>query len=181
MPCAIRLLLSYRDKLLSPRRPQLSMNRLAGLLGSVTRANIVEALALSPRPLTAYRMARVYDMNVAKVYAEVKRLRRLGVLGLARKEAGQEYVLADGDLRSLALRMASRVQTYESWRSPESRRRRFRAGLSLVPPLPVGPPVEPEYAVPRRMEGELDNLAALGRRKFDSRYRRTGEREYALI
>lgn len=50
------------------------MDRLVQLLGSSTRANIVELLVLAKKPLSAYRVSKVYNMNIGKVYIEMKRL-----------------------------------------------------------------------------------------------------------
>jgi hypothetical protein len=157
------------------------MNRLAELLGSSTRANIVQALALSDKPLTAYRLARRYNMNVAKVYLEMKRLEGLGLLKLAGTNGKREYLLVDVDLQNLALRLSPRVQTYESWRSDESRRERFRMGLAAVPRSAPGGGPNPLRQGKRRFPGELENLAVLGRRKFDSKYRKTAGRSYARV
>lgn len=55
------------------------MSRLGELLGSRTRGNVVEALALSGEPLAACRVAKSYNMNIAKAYKEMKRLSDLGV------------------------------------------------------------------------------------------------------
>jgi len=154
------------------------MNRLGELLGSTTRGNLVEALALSDRRLTAYGVARAYNMNIAKVYTEAKRLEGLGLVRSAKGNRGREYELVDDNLRDLALKLSSRVLTYESWKSPESKRIRFRMGLSSVPRLPL---VRQQAVVDtggRRMPGELENLAILGRKKFDAKYRRMSERSY---
>lgn len=157
------------------------MNRLAVLLGGSTKGNIVEALALSRKPMTAYRVARAYNMNVAKVYVEMKRLAALGMVRPTEGRRGLEYGLADDDLRRLAVRLSSRVQTYDSWRSTESRAARFREGLAVVPPVTLSPGPRTGKGARRRMPGELDNLAALGRRRFDAKYRRTSGRLYARL
>jgi len=157
------------------------MSRLGQLLGSTTRGNVVEALALSAKNLTAYGVAKAYHMNVAKVYVEMKRLEGLGMLRSARGARGKEYELADENLRGLALKLSSRVQTLESWRNPESRRVRFRMALASVPRFSLieHPTVVDETR--RRMPGELENLAVLGRKMFDAKYRRTGGRSFDRI
>jgi len=157
------------------------MSRLGQLLGSTTRGNVVEALALSAKNLTAYGVAKAYHMNVAKVYVEMKRLEGLGMLRSARGARGKEYELADENLRGLALKLSSRVQTLESWRNHESRRVRFRMALASVPRFSLieHPTVVDETR--RRMPGELENLAVLGRKMFDAKYRRTGGRSFDRI
>jgi hypothetical protein len=158
------------------------MNRLGELLGSVTRGNIIEALALSDRPLTAYRVARAYNMNVAKVYVEMKKLNNLGLVKPAeRSERGTEYELVDDDLRNLALKLSTRVQTYESWKSGESKRARFRMGLVSVPRVSLEGTQKAAEPIQRRMPGELENLAILGRKKFDSKYRNSTRRDFDRV
>ncbi|HKT22642.1 MAG TPA: helix-turn-helix domain-containing protein [Nitrososphaerales archaeon] len=155
------------------------MNRLGELLGSRTRGNVVEALALSEKPLTAYRVAKSYNMNVAKVYREMKKLSDLGMLKASSAGPAREYELADEDLKDLALKLSSRVLTYSSWRSMDSKRERFRMGLQAVPEFAIEagePPAETRKAL-----GELENLATLGRSKFDAKYRRKSGREYARL
>ena len=159
----------------------LGMNRLGELLGSTTRGNLVEALALSDRSLTAYGVAKAYNMNIAKVYIEMKRLEGLGLVRSAKGGRGKAYELVDDSLRDLALRLSSRVQTYDSWRSPESRRARFRMGLAPLPQFSLSGGSTVAESGQRRMAGELENLAALGRKKFDAKYRRMGERSFDRI
>jgi hypothetical protein len=156
------------------------VNGLGELLGSSTRGNIVEALALSQSPLTAYRIAKRYNMNMAKVYLEMKRLERLRVVTSSPGGRGQEYELVDGSLRTLALKFCSRVKTYEAWRSSESRRERFRMGLAVVPRFKVGARASAP-GVKTRLPGELENLAVLGRKKFDLKYSQTAGNEYDTI
>ena len=157
------------------------MNRLGELLGSRTKGNIVEALALAERPLTAYGVAKSYNMNIAKVYGEMKRLERLGLVRPTARKRGVEYELVDDDLKRLALKLSSRVQTYDSWRSDESRRRRFRMGFAAIPRFSLEGDAKALSVEERRMPGELVNLATLGRKKFDAKYRRREGREYDRV
>ncbi len=156
--------------------------RLAELLGSSTRANIVEALALAREPLSAYRVSKMYNMNTAKVYIEMKKLANLGLVSSGRGNRGSKYSLADGNLRSLALKLSSsRVITYDEWRRPEAKAQRFRSGLIRVPKFSLGRPAKTLDAKPTRMPGELDTLALLAKNKFENKYRRTGDREYVRL
>lgn len=140
----------------------------------------MEALAVSPKPLTPYRVAKEYDMNVAKVYIEMKRLTRLGVVRAAGRRRGVEYRLADEDLRGLALKYSSRVVPLEEWNSPQQRASRLRMGLRRIPPYAIE--LAKDIATkPTRLPGELDGLASLGRKRFDARYRRVAEREFARV
>lgn len=157
------------------------MSRLGELLGSKTRGNVVEALALSEKPLSAYRIARSYNMNVAKVYGEAKRLDRLGVLKSSTAGSVREYTLADADLKKLALKLGSRVTTYEEWASREAKRERFLNGMASVPRFEFDRKPSTADPLERRLPGELENLATLGRKKFDSKYAKTSERSYARV
>jgi hypothetical protein len=51
-------------------------------------------------------------------------------------------------------------------------------GLALVPRFSLEGRSTVADTTLRRMPGELENLAILGRKKFDAKYRRTGERCY---
>jgi DNA-binding transcriptional ArsR family regulator len=157
------------------------MNPLAQLLGSSTRGNLVQALALSKRPLTSYRVAKLYHMNVAKVYIEMKKLAEMGLVEAVRRKRGAEYRLADADLKRLALRLSSRVVTFDAWSSMEAKKARFRMGLGSVPQVSLERPEGEVTEKPTRMPGELENLAVLGRKRFDSKYRKIGEREYGHV
>ena len=128
--------------------------------------------------MTAYGVAKAYNMNIAKVYLEMKRLERLGLIRSATGRRGKEYELADESLKDLAMKLCSRVQTYESWKSAESRRARFRMGLAAIPPVSAQQPGMTPSPQMRKPLGELENLAALGRKRFDVKYHRTGERNY---
>lgn len=157
------------------------MNSLAQLLGSSTRGNLVQALALSSTPLTSYRVAKLYHMNVAKVYIEMKRLAEMGLVEAVRWRRGAEYRLADEDLRRLALKLASGVVTFDAWSSKKAKRARFRMGLWPIPQVSLGRLEGGVTEKPTRMPGELENLAVLGRKRFDSKYRKTGEREFGRV
>ena len=165
------------DKLITSLGSRLAMNRLGELLGSATRGNLLEGLALSDTGMTAYGVAKAYNMNVAKVYLEMKRLERLGLVKSSAGIRGKEYALADESLKDLALKLSSRVQTYSSWKSPESRRDRFRMGLASIPPVSIER-LETGSPIARKPLGELENLAILGRKRFGVKYVRTGERSY---
>jgi hypothetical protein len=115
-------------------------------------------------------------LNVSKVYLE---LRKLNGLGLVEVESGRgkSYRLSDDDLKSVVSKLSPRVMSLGRWKSKESKAWRFRMGMQAVPEFRV----EGEGALvkPTRLSGELTVLATLGRRKFDSKYRRTGSREIA--
>ena len=154
------------------------MNRLGVLLGSTTRGNLVEALALSGRPLTSYRVAKSYNMNVAQVYIEMKRLARLGLVRGVKATRGVEYELVDDDLRRLVLKLSTRVVRYEDWRSNSAKRARFRSGFVDVPEILLALPRKSYETKPTRLPGEVDNLPALAKRRFEAKCGRKAPREY---
>lgn len=157
------------------------MGRLGELLGGTTRGNVVEALAMSQKPLTCYRISKLYNMNVAKVYVTMRKLAALGFVSPSRGRGGIGYRLRDENLRKLALTLSTRVVTYEAWSSQEARRERFRSGLSLVPASPLGKARKLVTARPTRVPGELDNLALLARARFDDKYSRSPDGVYDSI
>ena len=154
------------------------MKPLAELLGSSTRANIVEALSLGKEPVSAYQVAKAYNMNVAKVYIEMKRLGNLGLLSVTKGKRGVKYTLVDESLRTLALKFSNRVITLDSWRSPRARAKRFRDGLILVPKFSLGKPLDNK---PLRSLDELNTLALLVKSQFEKKYSRTGDRNYDRV
>jgi len=157
------------------------MSRLSIVLGSATRGNVVEALALAVRPMTSYRIARSYNMNIAKVYSETKKLASLGLIKGSTGERGTVYELVDEDLRRLALRLANRVVPFETWKGTEARKGRTRAGYSVVPRFSMGGRVTLLPVKPTRMEGELENLALLAKKRFDAKYSKVSSREYDYL
>jgi hypothetical protein len=136
---------------------------------------------MSEGPLTCYRVSKLYNMNIAKVYVAMKKLAALGLVAPSRGRGGIEYRICDEDLRRLALKLATRVVTYEAWNSQDARKERFRLGLSLIPALPLGRPRKPMSIKQTRIPGELDSLALLARAKFDGKYRKTPDGAYDSI
>lgn len=156
------------------------MSDLGELLGSETRAKIVASLAVRTGAPTAYLLAKENGVNVAKVYGEMKRLARLGAVRARGEGRGVGYELVDGDLRRLARRYSSTVVSYGQWASRGARAKRLRMGLAEVPAY-AAPRAEGGPTKPTRLEGELDTLAALGRKRFDAKYVRTSARSYARL
>ncbi len=157
------------------------MSPLGALLGSITKGNIVEALALSEMPLTCYRIAKMYNMNIAKVYIAMKILATLGLVRSSRGRSGVEYILLDEDLQRLAKKLSPRVITYEVWKGQDAKRNRFRSGLLRVPLLSLGRSTRSLERKTTRIPGELENLAHLARKKFDAKYRRISDGAYVTI
>ena len=156
------------------------MGRLDALLGRSTRANLLEALALSDEPLTLYQVAKTYGMNIAKTYSEAGNLARLGIIKAVGRARGVTYILADEDVRRLVFRMSSRVLTFEKWAGDDEATKRFRSGMEEIPSFRLESP-SGLARKPSRLPGELDAMAALGRRKFEKKYRMVADREFASI
>ena len=133
---------------------------------------------MSGRPLTSYRVAKSYNMNVAKVYIEMKWLARLGLVRPTKGSRGAEYELCDDDLRRLSLKLVDRVVEYGDWRSDVSKGERLRAGLAVVPEILLTQPLEAYVSKPTRLPGELDNLVILAKSRFETKYRRRHGREF---
>ncbi|MDG6898109.1 MAG: winged helix-turn-helix transcriptional regulator [Nitrososphaerota archaeon] len=157
------------------------MDPLAWLLGSSTRAGVVRALSSSDKPLTSYRVAKRFNLNVPKVYKELGRMAEVGLVKASMNRKAREYSLADDDLRRLALRMSPGFVTLEGWSSEEARKLRFRAGLGKKKRNSKGATPANVPVKPTRSPGELESLARLGRRAFDSRYREMGPRTLGAV
>lgn len=159
----------------------MAVDRLARLLGSSTRANLIRALAMSSSPLTSYRVATLYNMNVPKVYGEMRNLTSLGVVEPTSQGRGVKYRLVDDDLKRLVLRLSPDVVTLEAWRSEEAKRIRFRAGLGTGQDFTQRPSTRRAASKTTKLPAELLTLARLGRERFDSRYRRLGARTFGAV
>lgn len=157
------------------------MTRLAELLGSITRASVVEALAFGKKPLSAYRIARMYNLNIPKVYLEIKRLSKMGLVTALQGRKGIEYTLNDESIRTLATKLGSRTILYSEWRAQKNQL--LRDGLLKVPRFSISSPREPvtNFEKTTRLRGELDTLALLARKKFDKKYCQIGDRVYARV
>ncbi len=157
------------------------MDPLAWLLGSSTRASIIRALSVSNEPLTSYRVAKEFNLNVAKVYKELRKMAESGLVESSAGRKAREYRLVDDDLKRLAIRMSSGFVTLESWSSDEARRKRFRAGVGGKKSRSKVAPPRNLTVKPTRLPGELENLAVLGRRAFDSKYKKMGSGTLGVV
>lgn len=167
------------------------MSPLAQLLGSSTRAKIVEVLAQNKETkLSAYRISKLYNINMSKVYIEVKKLTKLNLLRAWKGKKGVEYSLEDLHLRDLAIRLSSssstfpRTISYDDWSEPKARAQRLRNGLLRVPQFSLGKKsekIKSLVAKPTRMPGELDNLAVLARKRFDRKYEMKSAQQYVRV
>ena len=154
---------------------------LAKLLGSSTRATIILALAREKKKISAYRISKMYNINVSKTYVEMKKLADMNLLRASKGQKGLEYSLEDKNLRELAIKLSSRTIPYDAWNDRKARALRLRNGLISIPKFSLVRKNRQLYAKPPRMRGELDNLAVLARSKFDQKYRMIGAREYAKV
>lgn len=83
---------------------------LAAVFGSRTRLLTLAVLANAEKPLTGYRVAAVAGLPRPKVYAELRRAKRVGLT----RELAAGVVLVDADVRAL-LRKRVRVRWDEEW------------------------------------------------------------------
>lgn len=123
--------------------PESLDTRLATLFGSETRLRVLAVLAGAPRPVTGYRLAVAAAVPFSKVYRELARLERAGLV--ARGPGG--WRAADADVVRL-LRKRVRVAWDGPWFTERQRRR--RADRRLLDSLERrAPPPFPDRWTPR--------------------------------
>ena len=150
---------------------------LVAFCGSETRVRTLGVLANAEFPMTGYRVAKVAGVPESKVYPELRKGIRVGIV---RKERSG-YRLIDSDLRGL---LRKRVRLFwdvdwdrarEGWGAETSRileqgmsaiRRRLQGDVSYLRPKGWKPP-----AAARRWNRELRRP-----RGKDARLRRRGQR-----
>lgn len=91
--------------------------RLTVLFGSETRVRTLAVLAGAHRPMTPYRVGKVGSIPMAKVYREIARLGRAGLL----RQEGGGWILVNDDLRRFLLRRI-RVAWGKDWFQERSQR-----------------------------------------------------------
>jgi hypothetical protein len=91
---------------------------LTSLFGSRNRLMTLAVLANSDEPLTGYRVAKVAHLPRQKVYPEIRRGIKAGLI----RRSGAGYSLADPDVRAL-LRKRVRIRWDEEWDRARSGRR----------------------------------------------------------
>jgi DNA-binding transcriptional ArsR family regulator len=81
--------------------------RLVAVFGSATRLLALATLASSEVPLTAYRVAKTAGVPRTRVYKELRRLARAGVVEASKGGSGEEvWTLLDPEVRQLLQRRA---------------------------------------------------------------------------
>jgi len=90
---------------------------LVAFCGSETRVSTLGVLANAERPLTGYRISKLAGLQPIKVYRELERAIRAGLVG--KSESG--YRLLDRDVRTL-LQKRVRVSWSEAWFADEGER-----------------------------------------------------------
>jgi hypothetical protein len=98
---------------------------LVTLFGSETRVSVLAVLAGASRPLTGYRVAKVSGVQPIKAYAELRRLRAVGIV----REVSSGWVLSDPEIRRLVGNRV-RVTWAEDWQAGESERAQRAARLA---------------------------------------------------
>jgi hypothetical protein len=131
--------------------------QLLAAFGSATRLRTVAVLANAFRPLTGYRVGKTGGIALPKVYRELHRLERAGVV--ARR--GKGWVLTDRELGALVAQRI-RISWSEDWDAELRRRAPEIAALhENLGRIPRAKP--PKRFVPRRPE-EYDRPAFKDRR-----------------
>lgn len=122
--------------------------RLAALFGSEARLRTLGVLANAFRPLTGYRVGRTADVALPKVYRELRRLQRVGLVA----HAADGWTLTDPDVESF-LRKRYRVSWSVDWFQEVARRASDdKALLARLRRLP--PPKFPRGWKPRARGGD---------------------------
>jgi len=101
---------------------------LVTVFGSETRVRTLAALASTNRPLTAYRVGKMGEVSMPKVYREVARLAKAGLV----TRRGSGWILLDSDIRNL-LRRRVRFSWSEDWFADEADRARRAARIAAEP------------------------------------------------
>jgi len=93
----------------------------AALFGSESRALILAPLANAFDPMTAYRIAAVAQLQRTKVYSELRRLEKAGIVRSSSVADGPTvWTLTDPDLRAF-LRRRVRFWSWADWQRRRSR------------------------------------------------------------
>ncbi|MCI4351879.1 MAG: hypothetical protein L3K14_00600 [Thermoplasmata archaeon] len=97
---------------------------LVALFGSETRVSVLAVLAGASRPSTGYRVAKIARIQPIKVYAELRRLRKAGIVREVLAEGGRSgWELSAPDVRRLVGDRV-RVSWSDDWFAGESERAR---------------------------------------------------------
>jgi len=80
--------------------------------GSRTRALTLAVLANAEEPFTGYRVAKIAGLNPSKVYRELLRASKAGLI--RRDRTGNGYIIADPDVRTF-LRRRLRIRWDDEW------------------------------------------------------------------
>lgn len=158
----------------------MNADRLSQLLGSPARAKIIRILASTITPVSAYRVAKIYDMNVNNVYSEIKKLANLGLVSTVTGKRGAQYALIDKNLRALALKLSPNLIGYDEWSMLEVRARRIKSEEIKVPNF-LGKKRKPSDILPREILDGLNIIALTARKSFDKKYRQVGEHDYVRV
>ncbi len=117
---------SNKDTMNTSRRRSSTMSfevdrGLVTLFGSETRVRTLAPLASAYAPMTAYRIASISGAQRTKIYAELRRLAKAGVVrGRANRAV---WELIDPDVRRI-FRRRMRVSWWEDWMNNPERRAR---------------------------------------------------------
>ncbi len=140
---------------------------LACVFGSSTRLGVLAILANSSQPLTAYRIARMLDVNPPKVYTELTRLREAKVVTESPTgNRSRGFSLADPDVAEL-LRKRVRISSQGAWLAEVETRSRSVPEVSEIvrsisledyPPSPEKVPHRSEFLRPRSKDRTLSRM-----------------------
>jgi DNA-binding transcriptional ArsR family regulator len=134
----------------------------AALFGSENRALVLAVLANASRPLTGYRIAKVFGGQRVKVNSELRRLAEAGVVDRQPTDGGRNgWVLIDANLGAF-VRSRIRITFVSQWDT----QRRFGPGAvdKLLAEIEVGlpsPQSDPEFYRPNGWRANRETLRSL--------------------
>jgi len=146
---------------------------IVALFGSETRAKVLGFLADVREPKTGYAVAGAIEVKPPKVYGELKRLAKGGILELVADPGGPaRYRLGAGPLREFVVRRV-RITTFGEWFSRPRRQARDRLLEEARSLRVVLPRSEADRAsVPNPSEFQRPRGKALALRRIGSDPRR---------
>jgi predicted transcriptional regulator len=128
---------------------------LVALCGSATRVSTLAALAGSTEALTGYRVAKMTGIPPVKIYRELRRLLKAGLVRNGLTLAGRTgFEIADSDVAEL-MRKRARLVLSETWfRDLEARIDARDGPVAPAPPIDLSKYRANPDAVPNRQEFE---------------------------
>ena len=164
-------------------------------IGGRIRFAILNALAESAEPMTAYSIAIQQGLDPAATYRYLAEFAKVGIVEPVKKKQKQTAYRLSRDSGKAAIRFLNSLKqvkpiNFEQWMSPEARAERTEKSLAArlsdeeLAQLAHGGALDVEQAkkfLNRRRAGELKALAEAARIGFNQRFKRVGKGRYLMI